>query len=496
MSKKSTDTKDMVLIGAGIMSATLGMLAKELDPSLSIEVFERLDHAGGESSDAWKNAGTGHAAYCELNYTPQNNKGNVDVLKALRISEWFENSKEFWAYLVERKLLPEPSAFIRKVPHMSIVWGDENVAYLKRRHKNLVASPLFKDMTYTEDRAQMEEWFPIVMRGRKKDQKLAATRMEIGTDVNFGALTRHMFDNLKAMPGVGLHYEHEVEDLKQMKDGVWVITVKDLKSRSRFKIQSRRIFIGAGGATLHLLDNADIREGRGYGGFPVGGQWLKCVNPELIDKHWAKVYGKASVGSPPMSVPHVDTRFIDGKKELLFGPFATFSTKFLKNGSYMDLPKSIELENLIPMISAGYQNIPLTKYLIEQVRQSPEDRLAALREYVPYAKMEDWVLQDAGQRVQVIKKDDEKGGVLEFGTEVISSQDGTAAALMGASPGASTAVSIMLSLLPVFFRENSTTAPWKSKLKEIVPTFRKFIREDEALLKETRERTAGVLGLG
>lgn len=489
-----SESKDLVLIGAGIMSATLGVLAKELDPDLQIEVFERLDTAGQESSDAWNNAGTGHAAFCELNYTPAGPKGSIDITKAARIAESFEVSREFWAYGVERNILPRPQEFIHSVPHMSFVWGDANVAYLKKRFTTMHANPLFKDMVYTEDAKLMREWFPIVMEGRK-DGKFAATRMEQGTDVNFGALTRSMIHHLSKLPGVKMHFSHEVEDLKQQKDSTWVIKVRDTNAKKTRKLTSRRIFIGAGGATMHLLDNADIREGRGYGGFPVGGQWLKCVNEDLIRKHAAKVYGKASVGSPPMSVPHVDTRFINGKRELLFGPFATFSTKFLKNGSFLDLPKSIELENIVPMLAAGFQNIPLTKYLIEQVRQSPEDRLNALREYVPNAKMEDWVLQDAGQRVQVIKKDEEKGGILEFGTEIIASQDGTAAALMGASPGASTAVTIMLGLLPTFFRERSITAGWKSKMKEMVPSYRRFLREDEALVKASRERTARVLGI-
>ncbi len=486
---------DLVLIGAGIMSATLGVLAKELDPEITIEIYERLDIAGAESSDAWNNAGTGHSAFCELNYTPAGAKGAVDILKASRIAESFEVSREFWSYLVEKKMLPAASEFIRKVPHMSFVWGETNVAYLKKRFNAMHASPLFKGMEFTEDKGKMKEWFPIVMKGRAQDQKLAANRMEIGTDVNFGALTRHMFNQLEKMPGVSMHFNHEVKDLKQEKDSTWVVKIDDTVHKKKFKMKAKRVFIGAGGATLHLLDKADVREGRGYGGFPVGGQWLKCINEKLIEQHWAKVYGKASVGSPPMSVPHVDTRFINGKRELLFGPYATFSTKFLKNGSLMDLPKSIELENIIPMVAAGIQNIPLTKYLIEQVRQTPEDRLAALREYVPDARMEDWVLQDAGQRVQVIKKDDEKGGILEFGTEVIAAQDGTAAALMGASPGASTAVSIMLGLLPTFFRERSTTPSWKAKMKEMVPSYRKFLRDDAELVARTRARTGEVLGI-
>jgi malate dehydrogenase (quinone) len=497
MSKKNPATpgSDVVLIGAGIMSATLGVLLKELRPGLTIDIYERLDIAGSESSDAWNNAGTGHSAFCELNYTPQGPNKSIDIMKATRIAESFEVSKEFWAYLVDKNLLFRPSDFITRVPHYSMVWGDENVAFLKKRHDLMSATPLFRGMEYSEDPATLTDWFPIVMRGRKKGQRVAATKMDIGTDVNFGALTRAMLEYLKAQPGVTVNYDHEVTDLEQEKDQTWRIKVDDLKSRKNKTISGRFVFIGAGGASLHLLEKSDVREGKGFGGFPVGGQWLKCVNPELIEKHFAKVYGKASVGSPPMSVPHVDSRWINGKKELLFGPFAGFSTKFLKNGSFMDLPKSIQLDNVLPMVYAGLNNVPLTKYLIEQVRQSPEDRLAALREYVPYAKMEDWELLDAGQRVQVIKKDADQGGVLEFGTEVVVAEDGTIAALLGASPGASTAVGIMLGLVPKCFRESSQLPEWKNKMKEMVPSYRKFLRDSDEMVQASRSRTHDILGL-
>ncbi len=497
MAKKITTTPgpDVVLIGAGIMSATLGVLLKELKPDLTIDIYERLPIAGSESSDGWNNAGTGHTAFCELNYTPQAANGSIDILKATRIAESFEVSKEFWAYLMRNNLLPSASQFITRVPHYSMVWGDENVKFLKKRHQLLSATPLFKGMEYSEDPATLTEWFPIVMRGRKKGQRVAATKMDIGTDVNFGTLTRAMVAYLKNKPGVSVNFEHEVTDLDQEKDNTWKVKVHDLAGGKKKKVTGKFIFIGAGGASLHLLEKSNIRESKGYGGFPVGGQWLKCLNPDLIEKHFAKVYGKASVGSPPMSVPHVDSRWIDGKKELLFGPFAGFSTKFLKNGSFMDLPKSIQLDNVLPMVYAGLNNVQLTKYLIEQVRQSPEDRLAALREYVPYAKMEDWELLDAGQRVQVIRKDADQGGVLEFGTEVIVSEDGTIAALLGASPGASTATGIMLGLVPKCFKEHSQLPEWKNKLKEMVPSYRRFLRDSDELVKESRDRTHDILGI-
>lgn len=486
---------DVVLMGAGIMSATLGVILKELNPEITIQIFEILDEAGTESSDAWNNAGTGHSAFCELNYTPQKAEGSVDISKAIKIGESFEVSKEFWSYLVEKQYFGSPSEFISKIPHLSLVWGKENVEFLKKRYELMNQNPLFKDMIYTEDRDLMMEWMPLVMRGRKKAQPVAATRMEIGTDVNFGNLTRGMIARLEKMPGVTIHYNTKVRDLDPDGKGGWDVFIRDLITGKRKEVNTKFAFIGAGGATLHLLKKAEIKERHGYGGFPVSGLWLKCLNEELIAKHHAKVYGKASVGAPPMSVPHIDTRMIDGKRELLFGPFAGFSTKFLKNGSLMDLPNSIRPDNALPMIFAGIKNMALTKYLIEQVRQAPEERLAALREYVPFTKLEDWELKEAGQRVQVIKKDKEKGGVLEFGTEVVVSEDGTVAALLGASPGASTAATVMLEILQRCFKKECASTIWKEKLKEIVPSFGQSISTNNDLVEKTRARTHSILNL-
>ncbi len=493
---KSAENPDVVLIGAGIMSATLGVILKQLQPDLTIQIFERLDVIAGESSDAWNNAGTGHSALCELNYTPQLADGSIETAKAVKIAESFEVSKEFWAYLVEQKLIESPEHFIKSIPHMSFVWGDENVEYLKKRHEALEKFHIFKGMEYSEDHFQIEQWIPLIMEGREKDQKVAATRMEIGTDVNFGSLTRSLFDYLVNQQGVSLHMSHEVRDLKQDKDtAVWDIVVKDLATKKKRNLKTKFIFIGAGGGSLLLLEKSGIPEGKGFGGFPVSGQWLKCIKPEVIEQHQAKVYGKASVGAPPMSVPHLDTRMINGKRALLFGPYAGFSTKFLKHGSYLDLPSSIKANNIFPMMKAGLDNIPLTKYLIDQVRQSPEDRLEALKEYCPGAKMEDWELEVAGQRVQVIKKDPEHGGILEFGTEVVTAEDGSIAALLGASPGASTSVSIMLDLLKRCFSDKLETAEWQLKLKDMIPSYGQSLAADAQLCEKTRNRTTDILEL-
>ncbi|MBF9222392.1 malate:quinone oxidoreductase [Hymenobacter ruricola] len=486
---------DVIVIGAGIMSATLCVLLKALDPTLTIAGYERLDAVAAESSDAWNNAGTGHSAFCELNYTPERPDGSIDISKADKIAEQFELSKQFWASLALEGMLPDPASFIRTIPHMSFVWGAENVEYLRKRHTALLHSPLFQGMEFSEDPEQIARWIPLVMEGRDRSVPVAATRMTIGTDVNFGALTRALSNYVKSLPGVEFNLNHEVEDFRHKPDGIWRVKVRDLATGESSKVRARFVFIGAGGGSLPLLEKSGIPEANGFGGFPVSGQWLKCRNPAVIARHEAKVYGKPAVGSPPMSMPHLDSRQINGQKELLFGPYAGFSTKFLKKGSYTDLFRSIELGNIRPLLYAGARNLGLTKYLIGQVLQSPEDRTAALREYYPEANPADWQLEVAGQRVQVIKKDKKQGGVLEFGTEMVTSADGSIAALLGASPGASTAVAIMLDLVQKCFPERAKSPEWQARFKELVPSFGKRLADDPALTAEVRERSHQALKL-
>ena len=487
--------KDIVLIGAGIMSATLGILLHKLMPDASIAIYERLDKVGAESSDAWNNAGTGHSAFCELNYTPEREDGSIDISKALKISESFEISKQLWAYLKINKLVNPSSPFINDIDHMSFVWGEENIAFLKKRYEALTAYGIFKDMIYSDDPKQIAEWLPLMMEGRSSDEKFAVTRMEIGTDVNFGAITRGMMNYLWEQENIEIRLGHEVEDLTKNTDGTWKVEVKDLHHDKQHEIHSNFVFIGAGGGALTLLEKANIPEGKGYGGFPVSGQFLICKNPEIIEQHEAKVYGKAAEGSPPMSVPHLDTRMLNGVRSLLFGPYAGFSTKFLKNGSFLDLPLSIEIHNVWPMLSAGIHNIDLTKYLIKQVVQSPEDRFEFLQKFYPQAKIEDWELIIAGQRVQIIKKDEKDGGALKFGTEIVADDDNSLAALLGASPGASTSVSIMLDVIAQCFPEQLATSEWQNKIKEMIPSYGSSLIDDEQLCMEVRRKSSAVLKL-
>ncbi|WEG14830.1 malate:quinone oxidoreductase [Pullulanibacillus sp. KACC 23026] len=492
MSSEQTRT-DVILIGAGIMSATLGTLLKELVPDWKISVFEKLPKAGEESSNEWNNAGTGHSALCELNYTVEKPDGSVDISKAININEQFQVSRQFWSYLVNSNLISNPEEFIRPLPHMSYVFGDENVTFLKKRFEALTASPLFEGMEFSDDPEKLKEWIPLMMKNRTFNEAIAATKIDSGTDVNFGALTRMLFDHLERKD-VEINYNHSVKNIKRTSDGRWELKVKDLNTGAVERHTAKFVFIGAGGGSLHILQKSGIPEGKHIGGFPVSGIFMVCKNPEVIEQHHAKVYGKASVGAPPMSVPHLDTRFIDNKKSLLFGPFAGFSPKFLKTGSMFDLITSVKPHNLLTLLAAGVKEMALTKYLIQQLMLSKEQRMEELRVFIPDAKSEDWDLVVAGQRVQVIKDTVDGGkGTLQFGTEVVSAADGSIAALLGASPGASTAVHVMLQVLKKCFPEHLNE--WEPKLKEMIPSYGLSLEENPELYHEIFASTAETLGL-
>ncbi|EPB2250253.1 MULTISPECIES: malate dehydrogenase (quinone) [Citrobacter] len=487
---------DVLLIGGGIMSATLGTYLQELEPQWSMTMVERLDGVAQESSNGWNNAGTGHSALMELNYTPKKADGSISIEKAVEINEAFQISRQFWAYQVNNGVMHEPRSFITTVPHMSFVWGDENVNFLRARYTALQQSTLFRGMRYSEDHAQIKEWAPLVMEGRDPQQKVAATRTEIGTDVNYGEITRQLIASLQKKPNFALQLSTEVRGFKRNADNSWTVTVADLKNNeAEHAIKAKFVFIGAGGAALKLLQETDIPEAKGYAGFPVGGQFLVAENPDVVNRHLAKVYGQASVGAPPMSVPHIDTRILDGKRVVLFGPFATFSTKFLKNGSLWDLLSSTTTSNFMPMVNVGLDNFDLVKYLVSQVMLSDDDRFAALQEYYPQAKKEDWRLWQAGQRVQIIKSDAEKGGVLRLGTEVVSDKEGTIAALLGASPGASTAAPIMLHLMEKVFKDKVASPEWQAKLKTIIPSYGTKLNGNVEATEQELQYTSEVLGL-
>ncbi|CAO4183955.1 malate dehydrogenase (quinone) [Methylorubrum aminovorans] len=473
---------DVLLIGGGIMSATLGVWLRELEPDWSLEMVERLDGVALESSNGWNNAGTGHSALAELNYTPEDSKGNIQIKKAVEINEAFQVTRQFMAWQVREGVLKNPRSFINSTPHMSFVWGDDNITYLRKRYEALKASPLFAGMEFSTDPEQLKKWVPLMMEGRDPKQKVAATWSPLGTDCEWGEVTRQYIASLKSQPKFDLRLSTEVESFERIKDGkdgyTWRVTSKNLKDGSRSTVDAKFVFIGAGGGALHLLQATGIPEADDYAGFPVGGSFLVTENTEVAMRHLAKAYGKASVGSPPMSVPHLDTRVLDGKRVILFGPFATFSTKFLKEGSYFDLLTSTTTSNVWPMVRVGVEQYPLIEYLAGQVMLSDEDRYQALREYFPDAKKDEWRLVQAGQRVQIIKRDAEKGGVLKLGTEVVSAKDGSIAALLGASPGASTAPPIMLNVLEKVFAKQVASPEWQAKIRQIVPSYGTKLNDD------------------
>lgn len=491
MSNQHTE-HDVVLIGAGIMSATLGSLLKELAPDWSVTVFERRGGAGEESSNEWNNAGTGHASLCELNYTTEKPDGTVDISKAIKVNEEFQVSKQFWSYLVERGLIRNPRDFIVPVPHMSFVQGEKDTAFLRKRFEAMAANPLFEGMEFSDDPAKLAEWIPLMMKDRQLQQPIAATRIETGTDVNFGALTRMLFAQLKEQ-NTNINFNHHVDDIKRTEDGRWELKVRHVGSGAAHRHIAKFVFIGGGGGSLHLLQKSGIPEGKGIGGFPVSGLFMVCRNPSIVSKHHAKVYGKAAVGAPPMSVPHLDTRVIDGKASLFFGPFAGFSPKFLKFGSMFDLLTSVNTDNLGTMIASGVNNVSLTTYLVKQVMQTKEQRMETLREFVPDAKADDWELLVAGQRVQIIKDTAAGKGTLQFGTEVISAADGSIAALLGASPGASTAVSVMLEVIRRCFPDR--LMEWAPKIKEMIPSFGEPLMNNPNLIRAIHDSTSKTLGL-
>ncbi|QEI05440.1 malate dehydrogenase (quinone) [Pigmentiphaga aceris] len=486
---------DVLLIGGGIMSSTLAVWLSELEPGWSMEMVERLDGVAKESSNGWNNAGTGHSALAELNYTPMGKDGKVDISKAIEINEAFQISRQFWSWQVKNNVLKNPRSFINSTPHMSFVWGADNISFLKKRYDALQASPLFRGMEFSEDHEQIKKWVPLMMEGRDPSQKLAVTWSPIGTDVNFGEITRQFATHLQTLPNFNLKLSSEVKDISRNKDGTWRVEYENLKDGTVTETDAKFVFVGAGGGALKLLQESGIPEAKEYGAFPVGGSFLVTENPTIAMQHMAKAYGIASVGAPPMSVPHLDTRVLDGKRVILFGPFATFSTKFLKEGSYLDLLSSTTFHNVWPMTKVGIEQYPLVEYLAGQLMLSDDDRFAALKEYFPHAKKEEWRLWQAGQRVQIIKRDEEKGGVLKLGTEVVVSQDKSIAGLLGASPGASTAAPIMLSVLEKVFKDKVATPAWQEKIRQIVPSYSTKLNDSPERVQKEWNYTAEVLQL-
>lgn len=488
---------DVVLIGSGVMSSNLGALLKRLQPDLSIQVYEVTEELAQESSHGWNNAGTGHAGICELSYTPKREAdGSVDVTKVIEIFEQFEQSKLFWSYAVASGMVDQPKEFITPVQHLSFVHGQEQVDFLKARHAGMSAHHFFAPLEYSTDRETIGSWAPLLTEGRPSGP-IAATKMDTGTDVNFGAISRKLLGWLGKQDGCGIASGHRVTDLQKTDNG-WLLTVKNLATGATFQNNAKFVFVGAGGGSLPLLQKSGIAEAKGLGGFPIGGQWLVCDNPEIVARHQAKVYGQALDAAPTMAVPHLDTRILDGKKTLLFGPFAAWTTKFLhQQGSYLDLPLSVKPDNLATLIKIGIHNLDLVKYLVQQGTQSMADRMKVLHVFYPDAKPEDWKLIDAGIRVQAIKKTDGEAGIVHYGTEVITDQDRSISALLGASPGASVCVNIVLEVIKTCFPQLLDTPQGLARIREMIPTFGidTKLPENEAIYRQHSQQANQTLQL-
>ena len=487
---KENNHYDAVLVGAGIMSGTLALLLSEVLPDIKILIIEKLNSPGSESTGAFNNAGTGHAANCELNYTPIDEKGNIIIDKALSINRSFENSMSLWASLYAAGKI-DIKKFLKFIPHISFVSGKENISFLKKRYQAMANNPEFKDMEFTSSFGQISSWASLVTKDRNPLNEIAATRVERGTDINFEALTKEYLSFVSKNKNVELRYKTELIDLKKIDQKQWELELS-LNGR-KISVRTAFVFLGAGGKTINYLQKSKIPEANNYGGFPVSGKWLICEEKSLTEKHNAKVYGKADIGSPPMSVPHLDTRWIDGKRRLLFGPFAGFTTKFLKQGSYFDLFNSIKKNNIVSMLDVGFKNNDLINYLISQSLKNHNSRVDNLKNMMPSADPSNWYLKNAGQRVQIIKKTN-KGGSLKFGTEIVTSSDGSLSALLGASPGASTAVSIMVKVLTRSCLFLNDKINLQKKINDLIYQSQLKDESDKDFLINIKKRNNSILG--
>jgi len=481
--------KNIVLIGAGIMSATLATLIHKLEPNWQITILERASVPGAESSNVMNNAGTGHEALCELNYTPEDAEGTINISKAIEIYDQFQVSKQFWSHLVEVGDIENPGDFIQPLPHISFVEGEKNIHFLKKRYEKLQTVPSFKRMKFSDDADEIGEWSPLIMQDRNlTGEPFAATKVDGGTDVNFGELAKKMIYSLEKNTNVTVNFNTEVSHLKQSRDKRWIVKAKNQSLETLEEYNADFLFIGAGGNSIPLLQKSKIRESKHIGGFPISGQFLYCDHPEIVRQHHAKAYGKEPEGTPPMTVPHLDKRYVDGKEVLLFGPFAAFGPKFLKYGSNLDFFKHLKGNNLLTMMAAGIKNVPLMKYSFDQVMMSKEDKMDVLRRFVPSAQSKDWQVIVAGKRVQVIKDMPDSRGVIQFGTEVVNSTDHTLSALLGESPGASTSTSVALEVLEDNF-SSEFQEEWREKLKEMIPSFGVNVNDDVELLESIWQQT-------
>ncbi len=484
---------DVILIGSGIMSATLAVMLKRLDPRLRIQMIEITSELAQEASNGWNNAGTGHAGICELSYTPARDAGGgVSISRALHIFEQFEHSKQFWGSMTAEGMMGEPADFIHAVSHQCFVKGADDVSFLHDRHVAMKEHHFFRGMTFTTDSAMIQQWAPLVMEGRAACP-VAATKGD-GTEVDYGMLARRLCGWLAQQQHCGIATGWKVTKLKRGA-GEWHLDMRCVASGEERKQRAKFVFVGAGGGSLPLLQSTGLSEVSGLGGFPIGGQWLVCDEPSICARHDAKVYGITPSSSPSLGAGHLDVRRLNGRRQLLFGPFASWTTRFLKHGRWSDLPLSIRAGNLGALLRTAARNRSLVHYLITQGLQSMESRMVALREFYPGARSEHWRLVQAGIRVQAIKKADR--GAVHFGTEVFSSADRSLASLLGASPGASVSVNIALEVIQTCLSHLLAGTEGVGRMRQMIPTFDQDLKQpgNAALFEKTNRETAERLQL-
>ena len=462
------EAPDVVLVGSGIMSSTLAVMLKRLDPRLRIQMFEVTTELASEASEGWNNAGTGHAGICEMSYTPdRDQEGRVPIARALRIFEQFEHSMQFWGAMVANGMVDDPADFIQAVPHICFVKGADDVAFLQARHAAMMEHHFFRGMRLTMDPSVIHAWVPLVMEGREPGP-VAATVGD-GTEVNFGLLARRLCGWLAQQEHCGIANGWKVTKLRRGVKG-WQLGLRCAATGEIRDQHVKFVFVGAGGGSLPLLQSTGLAEVAGLGGFPIGGQWLVCDEPATCERHEAKVYGATPPSSPSLGSGHLDVRRLNGQRQLLFGPFASWTTRFLKHsGQWSDLPFSLRANNVTSLLRTAFRNGSLVRYLVKQGLQSMESRMQALREYYPNARSEHWRLVQAGIRVQAIKKKDR--GALFFGTELFSSEDHSLAALLGASPGASVAVNIAFEVIQTCLPHLLASSEGRESMRQMIPTF-------------------------
>lgn len=453
---------NVIIIGAGIMGTTLATLAKELAPELDVTILERLDHAGAGNSWVFNNAGTGHEANCELNYTPVDEEV-ISVEKALKIHAQFNIAKQFWAHLIEKGAIKDPKSFINRTKHCTIV-SEASIEELRLRFKEMSAHHFFENMQFSEDFDEIKSWIPYLMEERPRDQKMAATVIETGTDVNFGALTEQMAAHAVQELGVKIEYGTHVKRVHRSPTGRWLIEAE--QNGSPIQHRADVLFVGAGGGAFPLLKKSHLPFRSRFSGFPVGGRFLQApISEEQAEQYRAKTYGKAAVGAPPMSVPHLDLRVAEGQHYLLFGPFASFKPVLEKGRGFFDYLSSMRLHDIPGLLNVALEHFPLVKYLVSETFKGEKSMFEELESFAPgMSRKFNWKAIEAGQRVQIIKDGD-----LQMGTEILVSSDKTYGTLLGASPGASVSPEVMLrcleQLLPSIFTKDEA----QKKKKEIFP---------------------------